>query len=105
MTSAAPSLFPLFIALALVLAPAVMLLLAVKWKRERIPPSCRRCGYDVSKRPAGVETCSECGADLAAPRAITTVKRRGSPAVVVPLAGVLLLATLWFVGNVLTFPW
>jgi hypothetical protein len=104
-TSPSPSLLPLLIALAWVLVPAFVLLLAVRWKREQIPPSCRRCGYDVSKRPSGVERCSECGADLTIPRGIITARRRGHPWIVIPVAVALALATLWFVLNVATFPW
>jgi hypothetical protein len=35
--------------------PIVLLALLARWgwrwRRETIPPTCRRCGYDVSKRP------------------------------------------------------
>jgi hypothetical protein len=39
-------------------------------------PVCRRCGFDLFGLPAGVEKCSECGADLARPKAIRVGNRR-----------------------------
>lgn len=56
---------------------ALLLLILFAWayrrgKRVLAAPSCRACGYDVSMRPADSTRCSECGADLTAPRAIQT---------------------------------
>lgn len=46
-------------------------------------PHCRRCGFDLTGRPATSDACSECGATLDAPGAVTTGVRRRRP---VPLA-------------------
>lgn len=56
---------------------AFVLLVVFAWayrrgKRVLAGPSCRACGYDVSMRPADSTRCSECGADLTAPKAIQT---------------------------------
>lgn len=42
------------------------------------PPSCRRCGYNVSGRPADSTRCSECGADLDSLGAIVETRRMRS---------------------------
>src|SRR2546423_14979086 len=53
---------------------AVALRAGFRARRITIPPSCRRCGYDVSHRPAGVDACSECGADITRRGAVITVR-------------------------------
>ena len=64
--------------LMLTLAGAALLVLAVacgltaflRPRRIDDHPLCRRCGYDLSGRPADADRCPECGADTAAPRAV-----------------------------------
>lgn len=68
-------------------------------------PLCRRCGFDLTGRPEGVERCSECGADLGAPRAILIGHRATRQKLVA--AGALLLviglgsagAAMWAAGS------
>ena len=90
-----------------VMAATVVL---VRWGRRAggggpIPPTCARCCYDVSRRPAGVDRCSECGADLSRPDAVRTTRPRTRPAVAIPAALAVVLG-LPFVGSVvLGFPW
>src|SRR5688572_28395089 len=48
-------------------------------RRDDDHPICRRCGIDLVRLPEGTKTCSECGADLTAARAIRIghYRRRG----------------------------
>jgi ribosomal protein L37E len=65
--------------LALILAASVGLALTFRGLRGvRLDdhPLCRRCGYDLYGAPAGTTTCTECGADLARPRAMKIGHRR-----------------------------
>jgi hypothetical protein len=78
------------------LAPPALALLLVALAlvgRRRVDdhPLCRRCGFDLTGAPAGSGRCAECGADLAARRAVRIGHRRRRRGVL--LAGsVLLLA-------------
>ena len=60
------------------------------WRGRRVGdhPTCRRCGFDLFGRPQGSAACPECGADLAARRAIVTGTRARRPLM---LAGGVLL--------------
>src|SRR5205814_4184617 len=60
---------------ALPLGVAMLLLLVLRFRRVACPAMCRRCDYNVSHRPPGVERCSECGADLTARRAVRSWRR------------------------------
>ncbi len=100
-----PMPYELLLFLAVAVVAALIVRKGWRWRREPIPPSCRRCGYDVSHRPAGVETCSECGADLTAAKAITEIRRRASWWVLAPAGAVLLVVLSLFVIGVFAFPW
>jgi hypothetical protein len=39
-------------------------------------PHCRRCGYDLTGKPADSHRCAECGADLTARRGVVMGRRR-----------------------------
>ena len=101
-----PALWPLPALLAVVVAA---LFAAVQWgiRRGRLPttPTCRRCGYDVSHRPAGVDRCSECGADLTTAGAIATGRGRLRPRVAGPAVAVAAVAFGLFVSAAATFPY
>ena len=86
--------------IALLIAAGVaglgLTLLGLHGRRIDDHPLCRRCGFDLFGNP-GATTCTECGADLTRPRAVTVghrVRRRGplwaGAALLVP--AVLLLA-------------
>lgn len=56
------------------IAGIVLVALARRSRADAVYPRCVSCGYDVG----GVErttVCSECGAELTAPRAIATAER------------------------------
>ena len=103
-TTALANPIPLLLALLTLLLTALLLW---RWRPRRItcPPSCRRCGYDVSQRPADSATCSECGADLAKPDAITTTRLTRSRALTTLLALITLAAALEFTRRAIPFPW
>ncbi len=71
-------------------------LLGVGWRGRRIDdhPLCRRCGFDLTGLPGG-SNCPECGADVAAPKAVRVGHRRrrtalillGLAVMLVPLVG------------------
>jgi hypothetical protein len=101
----APSLWPLVFGLLTTLVMLFLARVGGRWRRETIPATCKRCGYNVSHRPADENRCSECGAELDRPGAIVTVRTRRAwwlfwPALVA--AGCVLLV---FVGSVATYPW
>src|SRR5688500_15548092 len=91
---------------------ALLAILSLTWllwryrpRQTPCPPTCRRCGYDVSQRPADSMRCSECGADLSARKAITTT-RRTRPRWYVAAAGLALVgACTWFATQAYRFPW
>jgi hypothetical protein len=60
-------------------------------------PLCRRCGFDLTGRPKGVNICSECGADLTRPHAIRIGHRRRRGGLL--SVGVSLLALVLLVGG------
>ena len=60
------------------LAGAVLVWWARLGSPTACPPSCRRCGYNVSGRPADSTRCSECGADLGGPGAVVELRRTRS---------------------------
>ena len=72
----------------------VMLWLGLRGRRVDDHPLCRKCGFDLTGRPAGSDKCSECGADLTAPRAIRHGHRRRRPV----MLGLGLAVVLLFVG-------
>jgi hypothetical protein len=84
----------------------LLVLLLQRLRRLPCPPTCRRCGYDVSHRPAGVTLCSECGADLTRRRAILTRRRVRLSSRTRWLAAVLLLiAVVWPANTWRKFDW
>jgi hypothetical protein len=92
-------------AAGVVVMVGVLLRWGLRFRRETIPPTCRRCGYDVSRRPPGVERCSECGADLTAPGAIITVRPRANPRVAIPVGLAGFVLGLFLAFSVIRFPW
>ena len=85
------------------LASAALVTVGLRGRRVDDHPLCRRCGYDLTGRPASSDRCGECGADLSRPRAGRVghrVRRRwplavGTAALVVWGAGTGLLAAGW----------
>ena len=75
--------------LLLALAGAAITWLGWRGRRVGDHPICRRCGFDLFGLPEGATTCSECGADLSAPRAVRIGHRRKLGRVLA--AGILLL--------------
>ena len=75
--------------LLMALAGAAIAWLGWRGRRVGDHPICRRCGFDLFGLPGGVTTCSECGADLSAPRAVRIGHRRRLGRMLA--AGVLLL--------------
>ena len=71
-------------------------LLGIGWRGRRVDdhPLCRRCGFDLTGLPGG-SNCPECGADVAAPKAVRVGHRRrrtalillGLAVMLVPLVG------------------
>src|SRR5436190_124026 len=60
-----------------------LLILGVRGRRVDDHPICRRCGFDLVGLPEGVTTCSECGADLEAKRAVVHGRRKRRPVLAV----------------------
>lgn len=54
----------------------ILVMLALRGRRIDDHPLCRRCGFDLTGRPAHSMRCPECGADLARERAIRIGRRR-----------------------------
>jgi hypothetical protein len=92
-------------------APALFLaglVIFVRGLRGRVVddhPLCRACGFDLFGLPAGVNTCSVCGAELSSPKSIRVGHRRRQTGMVA-LGAVLMLPTLfglalagWFAAN------
>ncbi|HRK29748.1 MAG TPA: hypothetical protein PLD59_01615 [Tepidisphaeraceae bacterium] len=71
--------FILFFAWLLSIGGAISAALGVFVPRLGFDGHCRRCEYNISRRPRGVLQCPECGADLSAPRAIVLGRRRIHP--------------------------
>ncbi len=69
-----------------------------------IQPTCARCGYDVSHRPAGAVRCSECGADLSRPRTVLTRSPATRSWVLGPVGLVAAVAALVAVRAAIRFP-
>ena len=102
--SSETSIVPVLIAL-LAVAASLALFLLLRGRRVACPPSCRLCGYDVSRRPADSTRCSECGAELAGAGAIVT-SRRTRPLGVTLAAGLLaVVALLYFTHQARRFDW
>jgi hypothetical protein len=57
-------------------------------------PLCRRCGFDLTGRPATTTRCGECGADLDRRRAVRIGHRRRRPALLAGGFALVLVATL-----------
>jgi hypothetical protein len=72
---------------------AVALLLGLRGRKLPTPPRCAACRFDLSglENPA---RCPECGASLAAPRAILTTVRRARRGPIVLASALLLIALL-----------
>src|SRR5947208_14150931 len=60
----------LIVSLAVGAASAASIVFALRGRRIDDHPLCRRCRYDLSNLPESSTRCPECGADLAAGRAI-----------------------------------
>lgn len=100
-----PSLLPLLAWLAGTLVAIAFIRVGWRWHRETIPPTCRKCGYDVSRRPTGVEVCSECGADLAQRKAIATVRRKANRALTLFAGLAALLCFALLIGHAIRLNW
>lgn len=88
-----------------VLIAAALLWWGLGYRRQAIAPTCRRCGYDLSHRPAGVERCSECGANLAGRKAILTTRRRPNLWLAAPATMLLVASVGWLALLAIEFPW
>jgi hypothetical protein len=65
---------------AVALTALVLLFVGRRGRRVNDHPICRRCGFDLTGRPAASTVCSECGADLRPRRSVrigARVRRRG----------------------------
>ena len=97
MQTTSATLLPLLLLAAAVLVGAGLLWRGLRGRRVDDHPLCRRCGFDLAGLPAGSGRCSECGADVAAPRAVVVghrERRRGLIA-----AGLALLIPAVLVGG------
>ena len=79
----------------LLLLSGVLLVYALRGRRVDDHALCRRCGFDVSGRPAGSTVCSECGADLTRRRAVRVGRREKRRRVLAVALPVLLLSGGW----------
>ncbi len=73
-------------------------------RRVLAAPSCRKCGYDVSRRPTESTRCSECGADLTAPKAIATHKYSARWWAIAPLILAIAVSVV-FANSARRFQW
>ena len=89
-----PSIAWMLVLLSGVVASAIACRAGWRARRIAIPPTCRRCGYDVSHRPAGIETCSECGADLKRRGTVINVRRQPKWWIVLTSGGTLAYAAV-----------
>lgn len=92
----------LFIVIACLLAGVALAAIGLRGRRVDDHRLCRRCGFDLSGTPDAV-ICNECGADLAARRAIRVGHRRRRGRVLA--AGAALLAPALLVGGVMVWGW
>ncbi|MBI1191205.1 MAG: hypothetical protein GC200_11060 [Tepidisphaera sp.] len=86
----------ILLAVILIAISLPLLIFAARGRRLSIPPACRKCGFEVASIiAAGMagKRCPECGADLAAARAVRTSTRRRRP-VLIAAASLFLLASL-----------
>src|SRR4051812_1242733 len=90
-----------FILTAAAMLGALLLATGLRGRRVDERPRCRRCGYDLSGRPAGSAVCSECGSDLNVPRAVRIGHRERRPGLVASGAVLLVLAAT--VGGVIVW--
>jgi hypothetical protein len=91
-------------ALLLIIGGIALTWVGLRGRRVDDHPICRKCGFDLIGLPQGVSRCSECGADLARPRATRYGRRRRRPVILgfgvtalllmLGLAGVVAWATL-----------
>lgn len=75
-----------------------LVLLVVGWRGRRVAdhPVCRRCRFDLFGAPAGSSACPECGADLAARRAVLPAGARvRRPRLLAGGASLLVLGIAW----------
>jgi hypothetical protein len=61
---------------ALFIAGSVALRIGLRGRRIDDHPLCRRCGFDLTGKPAESCACAECGADLSAVKAVRIGHRR-----------------------------
>jgi len=87
-----PAIFHIIVA-AILASLIALLIWARRGRRIDVHPLCRRCRYDLSGSPEPLTRCSECGADLARPRAVRVGNRRPRRRVMW-VAGALLIPTL-----------
>ena len=76
-----------------------LLIVGIRGRRIDDHPLCRRCGFDLTGRPADSVRCGECGASLQVPRAVRVGHRVVRRAWVV-VASVLLMIDLGSAGLV-----
>ncbi|MDB5295802.1 MAG: hypothetical protein JWO31_1785 [Phycisphaerales bacterium] len=74
-----------------------LVLVAVAYRGRPVDnhPLCRRCGFDLTGKPVDSFVCSECGADLNAPRAVRIGHRQPRRRLLAAAAAVGLLAAGW----------
>src|SRR5690242_5942325 len=89
-----PSVGWVLMLVAMAITSAIALHIGRRARRIVLPETCHRCGYDVSHRPDGNHTCSECGADLAGEGAIIKARSRPNWRLVVPSAMTLTYAVV-----------
>jgi hypothetical protein len=99
-----PSILPVLAWFLPVLVTALLFWFC-RGRRIPCPPSCRRCRYDVSRRPDGSQICSECGADLSEDGAIVTVIRPRPRWMTYVTAVAFFAALAWFAIVARRFEW
>ena len=81
----------------LLIAGLMLLITGVRGYRIGDHPVCDRCGFDLFGMPSGVSICSECGSDVAQPRAIRIGHRKRKPGLIV--LGILMLLSVTLVAG------